>query len=213
LKIDFLLLVTNVFDMKKTSFMSYFLFPLVFNSNRIENILSDKNNLLKSFIVFLFLGMIYTLSVNIAYFKGIHPQVEPFLKIAVEDYYFYQRFYQIPFFILISVLFAGNCRLLNTFFKGNGKFEQIFCITNIALTFPMFLSMWLPETFIFIFYREIQVWPIWIDIIRQIIGIIWPLTVIVYAVSKIEKIKWYYSLITTLIAFLPNILLMIIFIR
>jgi len=44
--------------------------------------------------------------------RGFGAQVAPFLRIAAERYYFWQRFFQIPLFLLTNVAFAGTARLL-----------------------------------------------------------------------------------------------------
>jgi hypothetical protein len=139
--------------------------------------------------------------------------VEPFLKIPAEDYYFWQRFYQIPFFFLTSILFAGSVRLLSIPFAGTGSFEDHFCLFAVAQTFPMFLTMWLPETIYFIFYESASAAPIWFDLSRQIIGLLWPLLIMVKGIMIIEMITWYYSLLIMIISAIPITLLMIVFIR
>ena len=73
-------------------------------------------------------------------------QVAPFLRIAAERYYFWQCFFQIPLFLLTNVVFAGTARLLAAACGGRGSYEDIFALCCTAMTLPMFLTMWLPET-------------------------------------------------------------------
>jgi len=144
--------------------------------------------------------------------KGIGAVTEPFIKIPADDYYYWQRFYQIPFFFLTSIVFAGVIRLLSEAVGGKGSFVDIFCIISITQTFPMFITMWIPETTVFLFFPGYEFNPIF-DIARQVIGIIWPLVLAIIGITISEKIKWYFSILFTLIAAIPMTALMVIFIR
>ena len=193
--------------------LKFFLLPIYRPKKGIYMLLENKRKIIYSVCIFLFLGIIYTISVQLAYMKGLGANVEPFIKIPANEYYFWQRFYQIPFFFITSIIFAGTVRLLSIVFSGKGRFEDHFCIFAIAQTFPMFITMWIPETIYFVFFNKATIMPFWFDASRQIIGILWPLIIMIFGISVIEKIKWYHSLIVTLIASIPTVLLMIIFIR
>ena len=179
----------------------------------IRGFLNNPHRLVYGVVIFLFLGAVYTLSVQLAYMQGIGAVVEPFLKIPAAKYYFWQRFWQIPFFFITSIVFAGTVRLLSAMINGKGSFEDIFALFCIAQTLPMFLTMWLPETVGFIFFPGKIIMPLWLDIARQIAGIIWPLIISIAGITMVEKIKWFYSLLFSLIAAIPITLLMVIFIR
>ena len=191
----------------------FFLLPVYQPIKGIQSLLENKRKITYSILIFLFLGIIYTISVQLAYMKGLGANVEPFIKIPANEYYFWQRFYQIPFFFITSIIFAGTVRLLSIVFSGKGRYEEHFCIFAIAQTFPMFITMWVPETIYFVFFSKATVMPVWFDVSRQIIGILWPLIIMILGISIIEKIKWYHSLLVTLIASVPTVLLMVIFIR
>ena len=193
--------------------LRFFLLPIFQPIKGIQLLLENKRKITYSVLIFLFLGIIYTISVQLAYMKGLGANVEPFIKIPANEYYFWQRFYQIPFFFITSIIFAGTVRLLSIAFSGKGRYEDHFCIFAIAQTFPMFITMWVPETIYFVFFNKATVMPIWFDVTRQIIGILWPLIIMILGISIIEKIKWYHSLLVTLIASVPTVLLMVIFIR
>lgn len=193
--------------------LRFFLLPIYNPIKGINLISENKRKIIYSVIIFLFLGIIYTISVQLAYMKGLGANVEPFIKIPANEYYYWQRFFQIPFFFITSIIFAGTVRLLSVIFSGKGNYEDHFCIFAIAQTFPMFITMWIPETIYFVFFGKSTVMPVWFDISRQIIGIVWPLIIMIIGITIIEKIKWYYSTIVTLVASVPSVLLMIIFIR
>jgi|UPI00036D4594 hypothetical protein len=193
--------------------LRFFLLPIYQPIQSIQLLLENKRKITYSVLIFLFLGIIYTISVQLAYMKGLGANVEPFIKIPANEYYFWQRFYQIPFFFITSIIFAGTVRLLSIVFSGKGNFEDHFCIFAIAQTLPMFITMWIPETIYIVFFSKATVMPIGFDVSRQVIGILWPLIIMIIGISFIENIKWYHSLIVTLIASVPTVLLMVIFIR
>lgn len=195
------------------SFFRFFLLPVYQPIRAIYLLLENERRLRYAVLIFLFLGILYTISVQLAYMKGLGAHVEPFVKIPADKYYYWQRFYQIPLFFITSILFAGTARLVSIVFSGNGNYEDHFCIFNVAQTFPMFVTMWVSETVYFVFFGKATVMPEWFDVSRQIIGIIWPLIIMIIGIAIIEKIKWYHSIIVTLIASIPTVLLMVVFIR
>lgn len=191
----------------------YFILPAYRPRNAIHSLISDEKRIASSSLVFLFLGVIYTLSVQLAYTKGLGANVVPFLKIPASEYYYWQRFYQIPFFFITSILTAGVFRLLSNLFQGTGAFEDHYCIYCVAQTFPMFLTMWVPETIYFLFFEQATIMPAWFDVSRQVLGIIWPLAIMALGISIIERIKWYFSVLISILGAIPAVSLMIVFIR
>jgi hypothetical protein len=58
-----------------------------------------------------------------------------------------------------------------------------------------------------------KLFPIWVDISRQLVGILWPLCITVLGIIRSEGLTWVQSTFVTLIAFLPTAVLMMLFIR
>ena len=193
--------------------LKYFILPIYRPRNAIHVLISDENKIAYSSLVFLFLGVIYTFSVQLAYTKGLGANVEPFLKIPASEYYYWQRFYQIPFFFITSILTAGVFRLLSNLFHGKGDFEDHYCLYCVAQTFPMFLTMWIPETIYFLFFNQATIMPVWFDVSRQVLGIIWPLAIMALGISMIERIKWHSAVLISILGAIPAVSLMIVFIR
>ena len=191
----------------------YVILPFYKPNKGIQDLISDEKKILYSSLIFLFLGVIYTFSVQLAYMKGLGASVEPILKIPENEYYYWQRFYQIPFFFITSVLTAGVFRLLSNIFKGVGSFEDHYCVYCIAQTFPMFFTMWVPETIYFVFFGQATVMPNWFDIGRQVLGVLWPLSIMVFGIVKIEKIKLHLAILVSIIGVIPAVSLMVVFIR
>ena len=163
--------------------------------------------------MFLFLGVVYTFSVQLAYSRGIGAQVEPFVTIPAAEYYFYQRFWQVPFFLLTSVLFSGVARLVAIPLAGQGRFEDVLCVSWVAQTLPMFLTMWLPETLMFVFLPGTPIRPLWLDVARQVAGIAWAIVVMVMGVGQVERLYWPRSLVVVLAGAIPMTVLTVIFVR
>lgn len=77
------------------SLIRFFSLPIYKPVNSIHQLAANKRKITYSVLIFIFLGIIYTVSVQIAYMKGLGASVEPFVKIPAKEYYFWQRFYQI----------------------------------------------------------------------------------------------------------------------
>jgi len=63
--------------------------------------------MLYGLLLFLALGILYTFSVQMAWMRGFPAGVTPFIAIPADRYYFWQRFYQIPLFLVTFITFAG----------------------------------------------------------------------------------------------------------
>lgn len=195
--------------------LHYFLLPVYRPVHTLGVLREDPKKLGRSFAVYAFLCVLYTLNVLLAYMRGFGAAVEPILKIPAENYYIYQVFYQVPFFIVTNIVFAGIVRLLSVTVKGKGTFEDIFSILCVSFTLPMIITMWIPETIYFLSYQPgpYNYLPVWLDVSRQIIGIVWPLAVAGIGIAKYEQLKWYWAALFTIIAAIPMMALMVIFIR
>ena len=193
--------------------LSFFLLPLIRPRVTLTRLLAHEHRLGLSLVVFLFLCVIYTFSVQLAYSRGIGAQIEPFVTIPAAEYYFYQRFWQIPFFLLTSVLFAGVARLAAIPLGGHGRFEDLLCVGLVAQTLPMFLTMWLPETFMFVFLPGTPIHPFWLDVTRQLAGIVWAMVIMTMGISQAERLSWPRSVVVVLAGAIPMTALMVIFVR
>lgn len=197
----------------KESLLRFFLLPAYRPVRGIYSLITHPHKVAYSLVIFLVLGILYTLSVHLAYSKGLGAVTVPFLKIPAGEYYFWQRFWQIPFFFLTTILYAGTVRLLAVSVHGTGNFIDLFCLFCVSQTLPMFLTLWLPETILFMFYPGHVINPAWLDVTRQICGTLWPVILTIIGIGIIENIKWYFSILFALIASIPVAGLMVIFVR
>lgn len=196
--------------------LRFFVLPVHRPVRGLRDLIQSKQRVGYGSIVFLVLGILYTVSVQLAYSRGIGAAVQPFVDIPAEDYYAFQRFWQIPFFFLTSIVFAGTARLLASAVSGTGSFEAIFAVFCVAQTLPMFITMWLPETFLFLFSPGVDLWPVWVDVVRQVVGIVWPLVLTVLGIVLSEDLRGRRSLHAiwiTLVAAIPAVGLMVVFVR
>jgi hypothetical protein len=198
--------------MNMKSWLRYLLIPAYKPSSGIQELVGEKRKLAYGLSIYLFLGILYEVAVYVAYSKGVAPAVAPFLVIPVKDYYLWQLFYQVPFFLLINILFAGIARLLSLAFGGRGSFEDLLCVVCAANTFPMFVTMWLPEMLGFLFFPGRYLFPA-IDTVRQILGILWPIVIAGIGVARVEKIGTPKGVIISFLTFIPLAMLMVVFIR
>ena len=174
-----------------------------------------------SAVLLLIMGVLYTFTVFVGWRNGFGAVTTPFLNLPAEDYYLYETFFCLPVFFLIAVVFGGVSRLLAMAVGGRGNFESNFTVYVTCSVLPMFLTMWLPETVLMVFFPAARAenlggfpgLPVWLDAVRQIAGIVWPLAVAVVGIRISEKIGVFRSLFVTLATFLVCAGLMIVFIR
>jgi hypothetical protein len=203
-----------------TRLVRYALAPLVRPRKRMRKLLEDPRRVAYALVLLLALGALYTLSVQLAWARGFGATVTPFLAIAPERHYAWQRFYQLPLFLVAIIAFAGTARLVAMAFGGRGRFEDAFAVCAVALTLPMLLTMWVPETVIFIAappgWAPAGAWGTVVAVFhvaRQGAGIAWPLAVIARTLARSERIGGWAAAAVTAVAFLPVAALMAVFIR
>ncbi len=185
------------------------------------NLFHDKRKVLISFSMLMVLGILYTITVIFGYKNGFGAIVKPILSIPSNKYYFYEIFFGIPVFFLISIVFAGTSRLLSTLLGGEGSFENNFVIYCTSAFIPTLLTLWLPETLLIVFFPDLRATPLdgfkilpaYIDFIRQILGVLWPMFISVIGIRVSENVTYLKSSIITFISFILCGIIMIIFIR
>ena len=201
--------------MKKVLY--YLLIPLVQPIKRTKLLMKETYRVRYASLILLCTGFLYTFTVFILYVKGFPAAVEPFLKIPAEDYYFYELFFALPLFFLLVILYAGTARLIAEFLGGSGSFLELYSFYAIVIVLPLILTMWIPETILSLFaeapQESVSLIPAWIDVPRQLIGVLWPLAVTVMCIRTIEAVTWLKSCIITLTAFIPYAIMMLVFIR
>ncbi len=196
----------------------YYLFiPLLQPVERIRQLKRDADRVRYASLILLFTAVLYTFTVFVLYVKGFPTAVEPFLRISADTYYFYELFFTLPLFFVLVILYAGTARIIAVSIGGTGRFLDLYAFYGIVIVLPLLLTMWIPETLLALIAEPpeeaISLIPAWIDIPRQLIGVLWPLVVTVIGIREIEAVSWLRSCGITLIAFVPYAIMMLVFIR
>lgn len=197
--------------------LSYFTIPVFRTRTKFEDLFQDRKMLGLSGLILFVIGVMYTVTVYVAYRKGFIAVVEPFVNISAENYYYYETFFTVPVFFGIGILFAGTVRLSANIFGGTGTFEKNFAVLCVSMVFPIFLLMWIPES-LSIFILKTQPAhglpiPVWLDILRQSVTMLWFFGISVVGIKISENISWWKSILINFIAFIPTGLMIILFIR
>jgi len=201
--------------------LGYLFSPIYKPALSIEMFLCDPRRVTYAVLGLLLLGVLYTITVAVGFQRGFGAVVPPLLTIPAADYYFWQTFFCLPLLFTVAILFAGSARLLASLFRGRGHFEDTFAIVGVALVFPIFLTMWLPESALIIALPSARAEPLggfaflpsWADALRQIVGIAWPLGFVALGLKRTEDLGLGQALAVSLLAFLPAAALIAVFIR
>jgi hypothetical protein len=196
----------------------YYLFiPLLQPAERIRQLTRDADRVRYASLLLFCTAVLYTFTVFVLFVREFPTAVEPFLRISANNYYFYELFFTLPLFFLLVILYAGTARLIAVFLGGNGSFLDLYSFYGIVIVLPLLLTMWIPETLLALTAEppdeSISLIPAWIDIPRQLIGVLWPLVVTVIGIRVIEALSWLKSCVITLVAFVPYAIMMLVFIR
>ena len=161
---------------------------------------------------------LYSISVLIAYLIGHEPVTKPFLSIPLEKWYLVQTFTTLPVGMAGFLSYSGLAYLLSKAARGKGGFDQTFASQAFTVHIPVFLFMWIPETFLgtFLIINNIQPfpWPGWLEYLRVfILPFIWIFIMSTIALSRIHEIQCWKSLIIITISMIPTGGIMAVFIR
>ncbi len=202
-------------------FLHNLFLPLWTPRRGLERLLRDPAGPAHAGLALLMLGLAYSLTLAVGYLRGFGAVTPPFVAIPAESYYAWEAVFAPAVFFVVAVLFAGTARLICRAFGGTGRFEPLFALTGIALTLPMALTMWLPETVLIVLFPAARasamggfaVLPIWLDTSRQVVGIVWPLAIIAMGLKRSEGCGWGLAVSATILAFLPGAALIALLIR
>jgi hypothetical protein len=112
----------------------------------------------------------------ILYQVGRLPAIDPWIPVAIEQYYFYQTFWTIPWGLTTGMMLAGIAHVIAVLGRGNTEYtyEGALVVISISWVIPSFVLMWLPETFLPPFIAEGMPWPDWVEVIRlAVLSPIW----------------------------------------
>jgi hypothetical protein len=111
----------------------YYYFRSFFHpSATIHELMNEPRKLKHAFFAVCIMAIVYTL-VYISLVKGDGRPYKPWLNIAPEDYYKYNRFFLAPFMMFGWILAAGVVHLISKWFHGSGSFEDALCVTGFGV--------------------------------------------------------------------------------
>jgi len=146
------------------------------------------------------------------------PVSKPFLLIPLEKWYLVQTFTTLPAGLAGFLSYSGLAYLLSKAVKGKGNFDQTFASQAFTMHIPIFIFMWIPETFLapILIANGIHSlpWPGWVENLRIfVLPMIWILVISIIALNKVHNIHWWKSIIIILISSIPMAGIMAVFIR
>jgi hypothetical protein len=168
------------------------LFPVLFFPFRprllILRLLEDRRKLSLAVYGLLLIGGLYTITVYIGHRHGFGAVLTPFLRIPAEQYY--------PTSSWRSSSPEWPAWLPRAFMAGAP-----------TKTPSMLITMWLPESLVMIAFPSqrstplggFRFWPVWIDSVRQLAGVLWPLSITIYGIRISEKTSVAQSILVGLV--------------
>jgi len=156
--------------------------------------------------------------VLIAYVLGQIPVTKPFVTIPLEKSYLVQIFTTLPVGLAGFLSYSGLAYLLCEAVGGRGDFDQTLASQAFTVHVPIFIFMWIPETFLapilIISWIDPFPWPTSVENLRVfVLPFVWIFVNSVIALSQIHDIRWWRSLIIVVVSLVPTAGLMAVFIR
>jgi hypothetical protein len=126
------------------------------------------------------------------------------------EYYFWMGLLN-PFInLLIILVFVSFAKLIRYFLGGTGTFEDTLALVGFV-TMTQIPLFWIPETIIFI--SCVDFLPPLIHNLRHIISFLWMFTLSSIAIKFSHNLSNIKTLITTLLAYIPMIIVALTYIR
>jgi hypothetical protein len=207
--------------MRMADFLSYVGIPAFKPTENLRRLLSDPYRVGYGALALAILGALYAITTYAGYQNGFGAVNQPFLNIPAKDYYLWETWFGTSVFFVVAIVFAGVSRLIALPLRGQGSFENTFAVYCISIVLPMFITMWLPESTLMILLPDLRSAPLggfafmppWLDALRQIVGIVWPLVTTWTGIKHSEKLTGLPSVLVTVLAFIPTAILIFVFIR
>ncbi len=176
----------------------------------------DPKRLHYSLIVIFFVGILYGISAIIGYYNGFQP-IYPVPTMAfigpvcpAEEYYFWMGLLNPLTNLLIIMVFASFAQLIGHMLGGKGTFEDTLALIGFV-TIAQIPLFWIPETIIFIVGIDFLI-PL-IHNIRHIITFLWIFILSAIAIKVCHKLSNIKTLLTTILAYIPMIIIALTYIR
>ncbi len=148
------------------------------------------------------LGVLYSVTVAALQAGGAEPVVKPALPIARRRYYFWLTFLTVPtfaaFWLTASQATQGAARRLG----GRGRASDTRSALGGALSVPVFITMWVPETVMALLlvtgrssWAGMRRWGehgagLVFHVARQVLGVVWAFALATVAVRQVHGLSW-----------------------
>jgi hypothetical protein len=190
-------------------------------SHTTEDLINDPHRLRHGITSWLIISFIYGLVAFIGGLNGLGAVVEPWLPISSGRYYLWMGPLTPLIYIVNFLILAGIIQLLSKLVNGRGSFEDTFTVVSLTFFFPVFLTMWVFETPVLVFFPGwrrtalggLGYIPEWLDTGRQIVGVLWIFASLVTAVSRVQGIALWKSAIIIVLAAIPAWAIMLTYLR
>jgi hypothetical protein len=156
------------------------------------------------------LGLLYSLTVHLLQAGGAEPVVKPSLPIRRERYYAWLRFLTLPTFLAMWLSFSRIAQRTARALGGRGHDADTRALSGVALSLPVFITMWVPETIMaLLLVRKVVSWNAMRDWgnrgpglafhnTRQIAGVLWMLALGAIALREVNGLSWPRAVLATL---------------
>jgi hypothetical protein len=199
----------------------YLCIPLYRPNRYLPRLIADRHRVGYAVLALLLIGLLYTVVVYIGYTRGFGAVTPPVLNIAPEEYYRWETFFGLPVYFIIAIVFAGTARLIAHGLRGTGSYESLFAVYGVTSVLPMLILLWIPEAILMVLLPDQRTQPLggatflppWLDAARQILSFVWPLVITWLGIKYAEHLNGWRSAIVTVCAFIPTVILILVFIR
>jgi hypothetical protein len=199
--------------------ISHYFYRFIVNpASAAEEISQDKSGLWVGLWWVIIFCVCYSVTVLVFYLLGHTPVSKPFLTIPLGKWYLVQTFTTLPIGLAGFLSYSGLAYILSKPAGGKGNFDQTVASQAFTLYIPMFIFMWIPETFLapILIANGIHTlpWPNWAENLRVFVfPFAWMFIISTIVLSGIHRIPWWKSLIIVLVSFIPTAGIMAVFIR
>jgi len=201
--------------------VGYIIGMAIFPRRTTERLISDTSRLRIGVVAWLLLSFLYGLVAFIGGLNGFGAVIPPSLAIPAQDYYFWMGPLTPVVYLVSFVLLAGLIQLGGKLLAGAGTFEDTFTTVVLAFWLPMFVTMWLLEMPMLVFFPALRrsalgglgYLPEWLDTLRLIAGMIWIIVVVALSARVVQRISLPKAAMLTAIAMVPTMAVLLTFIR
>jgi len=171
--------------------LNYWMFAVSHPGYVLDTAQKDMHRIRISFYIIATFAAMYAFTALILWRSGRLPMIEPLLTwIPVQEYYFFQMFWTIPWMIILYLACAGFIYIFTAMGGKEAYFEDSLMISAISLAIPFLMFWWIPETFLLPVMGpgSSTAWPELFEIQRKFVfpGI-WQIALVTFGMRKLNN--------------------------